>query len=147
MIYLIISLAIVILIGGTIASIYYPYVFVKPYLKSLEGRKLILKGFLILALLSAAMYTLAFYLMREPAYFDQGIEQLHHTKYIKDKIGDFSSYTFYESKLTNEPASPAIFQVAINSDSTTLFLNCTMTKVKDKWKLVKIQEDSIVRKQ
>ncbi len=143
MIYLIISLAIVTLIGGTIASIYYPYVFLKPYLKSLEGRKLILKGFLILALLSAATYTLAFYLMREPAYFKQGIEQLHHTKYIRIMLA-ILVHTLYESKLTNEPASPAIFRV-LTVIVQRYFL--IAQQVEDKWKLVEIQEDSIVRKQ
>jgi len=85
--------------------------------------------------------------MQEPAYFEQGIEQLHKSKYIKEHIGDFSSYTYYSSKLLKEPGNPASFQVEIPGDSIILFLTCTMSKTENKWQLVGIQQDSIVIKQ
>jgi hypothetical protein len=84
----------------------------------------------------------AWYVMSEPAYFEQGIEQLHTSKYIKNRIGGFSSYTFQESQLLQQPKSPVDFQVEIHGDSLNLFLTCTMTRIKDSWHLSKIKEDS-----
>jgi hypothetical protein len=138
MIYLI-SLIILLL---TVAGFYFPYVLLRPYLKSKNGRNLVLKGFLILAVLSGIMYAVVNYLQSTPAYFEQGIEQLHANVYIKD----FNSYSYHGDKLQEHPGNPAMFQVAINRDSSVLYLTCTMSRVKDNWKLTKIHQDSVDRK-
>jgi len=129
------------LVGG-VASTYWACWLLKPYLKSKEGRKLVFKGFVVLVVLSGGAYAVARYLMSEPTYFEQGIAQLHTSKYIEDRIEGFNSYTFDESKLLKEPRSPAVFHVEILGDSLNLYLTCTMTKVKTKWHLTKIKEDS-----
>jgi hypothetical protein len=132
-----------IVITGTVASTLWGYRVLKPYLKSPDGRKYILKGFAILTVLAfGGAAFVKFYVMSEPAYFEQGIEQLRTTKYIQNRIGGFSSYTFQESQLLQEPKSPADFQVEIHGDSLNLFLTCTMTRTKDSWHLAKIKEDS-----
>jgi len=140
---LFIFLIIVFVIAGIIASCYFTYFIVKPYLQTKDGRKLALKYFLILAVIAWGGAALAWYLNRQPAYFEQGIEQLHTSKYITEKMGDFSSYTLNSNKIIKEPISPAVFQVEINSDSLNLFLTCTMSKIKEKWVLVYIKQDSV----
>jgi hypothetical protein len=136
-------LIILILAVGTVSSTYLAYSLLRPRLKSKALIKLILKGYLILALLSGAGYGLVKFIQSEPAYFEQGIEQLHTSKYIKDRIDGFSSYSFNEYKLTKDPESPAVFQVEILGDSLNLYLTCSMAKVKDRWYLARIKEDSV----
>ncbi|MDB5016673.1 MAG: hypothetical protein JWQ84_1505 [Mucilaginibacter sp.] len=84
--------------------------------------------------------------MREPQYFEQGIEQLHNNKYIEDSIGGFNSYTYDGNKLLKDPRSPAIFQVEIDGLSTSLFLTCTMSKSANNWNLIRIHQDSVMKK-
>jgi hypothetical protein len=82
-------------------------------------------------------------LVRQPKYFEQGVEQLHSSKYIKEKIGDFNSYSFYRDKLPENPKDQAIFQIEINSDSLKFYLTCGMKKVGGDWKLISIRQDSV----
>jgi hypothetical protein len=138
-----IFLLLVFILAFTFAGCYFPYILLKPYLKSKEGRTLVLRGFVILALLSGAAYFTSRYFMSEPVYFEQGIEQLHNNKNIQSRINGFSSYSFYEDSLKKSPNNPAAFQVELIGDSIKLYLTCTMLRVHDKWKLIKIHQDSI----
>jgi hypothetical protein len=140
---IVLLLFIVIFIVGSAASLFWVFRLLKPYLKSTDGRKQVLKAFVILCILSVGGAFLGKYLMSEPAYFEQGIAQLHTSKYIKERIGGFRSYSFRESLLSKEPRSPAIFQVEILGDSLNLYLTCTMAQTKGKWYLIKINEDSV----
>jgi hypothetical protein len=143
--FLLISIIIIIFCVGTIASTYFLYVLLKPYFQSATGRRRVLKWSIILFASSFAMAVVVLYLMRGPDYFEAGINQLHHSKYIKDHIGDFSSYTYDNNQFSKDPRSPTIFQIQINGDSTTQFLSCTMSKVNGNWKLIKIEADSTVK--
>ena len=102
-----------------------------------------MKGFVLLAAVAWGGAAIVFYLQREPAYFEQGIKQLHTSKYIKDRIEYFDSYSYYPSKLLKNPKSPATFQVEIPNDSLHLYLTCEMAKSRDMWYLIKIKEDNV----
>jgi hypothetical protein len=81
--------------------------------------------------------------MKGPEYFEQGISQLHNSRFVKDRINDFNSYTYYSEKLPKETDNPAIFQVELHGDSLNLYVTCTMKKDGDQWKLIKIKQDSL----
>jgi hypothetical protein len=141
-----IIIIIVFVVLFSFASFYFAYGMLKPYLKSATERAKVIKYALIFFILGIVMYTLAKYLMRGSDYFEQGIDQLHNSSYINAKIGDFDSYSWNRDKLIANPESPAKFQVEINSDSTKLFLTCTMIKLKDSWKLTRIHQDSVSKR-
>jgi len=142
MIIVIVFVIILFVLGGIIGGFYFTYTLVKPYIKSKDGRKTLLKYVLILCIISWGGAALGWFLMRQPDYFEQGIDQLHKSKYIAQKIGDFNSYSFYDRQLVKNPKNPVNFNVQINGDSLNLYLTCTMKKYKDQWLLVYIKEDS-----
>jgi hypothetical protein len=139
---LIIALSFVV---ATIGSLRWLYILLKPYLQSDQDKKLVIKGALIFIVITLFAMALVWYIQKEPDYFEQGMHQLHESKYIKGRIDGFSSYSFEENTLTKEPKSPATFQVQINGDSLTLYLTCTMLQKKNKWLLYNIKEDSVKR--
>lgn len=78
-----------------------------------------------------------------PDYFNQGIEQLHSSQYIKDRMGDFSSYSLPELPFAEKTQRQATFQVQIFKDTMDYFLTCTMSKDIENWKLASVKEDSV----
>jgi hypothetical protein len=135
----------VILFGAafTFVSSAFLYSRFKTYFKTARSKKMLTRYVVVFISVAWGGAALMWFFMRGPAYFEQGIDQLHTSKYIHDKVGDFNSYSYYSKKLAKDPAKQAIFQVTINTDSLNLFLTCTMHKVGDDWKLIKIKEDSV----
>jgi hypothetical protein len=142
MIFLVLILIVFVVL--TIYSWYSAYNVLKYLLANWKG--LFSKEFLFFFAIAIPLFIIVVYLgMRQPAYFEQGIKQLHSTKYIKDKIGDFSSYSFSPDKLPKNPTKQATFQIEINQDSLKFYLTCSMKKVGDDWKLFEVKQDSIVK--
>jgi len=142
MLYLIIFVLVLLLF---FASFYWVYKSIKPYLKSRDGRKSLLMWFSILFLISTSGYLLISHLMKGPKYFEQGISQLHGSKFVKDRINDFNAYTYYSEKLPKETDNPAIFQVELHGDSLNLYVTCTMKREGEQWKLINIRQDSLLK--
>jgi len=115
----------------------------KRYFKTARSKKMLIRYVVVFIAIAWGGAALIWFLMRGPAYFEQGIDQLHASKYIHDRVGNFSSYSYYSKKLPKDPTNQAVFQVTINTDSLNLFLTCTMHKVSGEWKLVMIKEDSV----
>ena len=101
------------------------------------------KEFLIIVGVFFVAFVLFIYFsVRGPKYFEQGVDQLHKSDYVRSKIGSFSSYTFRSDQLPKKPIDSAAFQIELDANDT-LYLTCVMKKIGDNWKLVKIQQDSI----
>ena len=132
----------IVLIVIIIGSIYFQYNLIKRLVSNF-GIKLVLKGFLILGLLSLIGYLGVKYLTKGPAFFEKGIEQLHNNRYVNQHIHGFSSYSYQSDSLKRMTHYPAIFQVKLIGDSLSLSLHCMMIKKNDDWQLVKIKVDSI----
>lgn len=140
---LIIFVIILFVLGATIGGFYFTYILIKPYIKTKEGIKVLIKYISILCIISWGGAALAWFFTREPDYFEQGIDQLHKSKYITHKMGDFNSYTYRFSEIIKDPVSPIDFKVQINGDSLNFYLTCTMRKIQNKWILVYVKEDSV----
>lgn len=118
--------------------------FIKRLLKENKGQKFVSREFLIFfSVAIPAFFMLIYFLMREPDYFSQAINQLHANKCIEHKIGDFNSYSYFKDKMPKDPTKQAVFQVELNNNNIILYLTCTMKKVNDNWKLVAIEQDSV----
>jgi|GEM_PF-2209895 len=136
---------ILILSVALIFAVYYvAYRFIKRFLRENKGQKIVSREFLIFfAVAIPAFFLMIYFMMRQPDYFNQAIDQLHTNNYVEHKIGDFNSYSYSSNKMPKDPTKEAVFQVELHSDSATLYLTCTMKKVDDNWKLVAIKQDSV----
>jgi hypothetical protein len=141
---ILISIILILSVAFICAGYYVAYGFIKRLLKENKGQKIVSREFLIFfAVAIPAFFLVIYFMMREPDYFNQAIDQLHSNEYIEHKIGDFNSYSYFKDKMPKDPTKQAVFQVELNSNSTTLYLTCTMKKVDDNWKLVVIKQDSV----
>ena len=122
------------------------YFFYRPYLKTAESRRMVLKVHLILVPIALAFYLLASYLIGQgqPSSFSEGVELLKSNKEVINKIGTYQSYTFSKTELPKKTDNPATFKVAINGTMATIYITCTMEKgTSGKWFLKNIEEDSL----
>lgn len=130
--------------GATLVSGAFTYsIILKPHLKTIENKKLLLRYAIILGVIALGGAAILWYVMRDPDYFEEGIDQLHESQYVQSKIGDFNSYSYYPAKFPKNPTKVAVFQVTILGDKLHLFLTCTMNRVGNEWKLTTIKEDSV----
>ena len=118
------------------------YAVFKSKFKSPGWKKLVLTGLLVSAFMAWTIIGDYRVRHREPAYFNQGVEQLRSNSLVKTHMDGFSSYTIPNSFPKN-PGTQAVFHIGLISDSTTLYLTCTMDKIKEDWKLTNVVQDSI----
>jgi hypothetical protein len=133
----------------SVLALFLSYYFYRPYLKTAESRKMVLKAHLILIPIAFAFYLLASYLIGQgqPLSFNEGVELLKNNKEVISKIGTYQSYTFSKNELPKEIDNPATFKVAMNGTTATIYLTCEMQKAASgKWFLKKIKEDSLMVK-
>ena len=98
MIFLVLILIVFVVL--TIYSWYSTYNVLKYLIANWKG--LFSKEFLIFFAIAIPLFIIIVYLgMRQPAYFEQGIEQLHSSKYIKDKIYKITNNTAYLSNISS----------------------------------------------
>ncbi len=141
---ILIPIILVLSVAFICAGYYVAYRFIKRLLRENKGQKIVSREFLIFfAVAIPAFFLVIYFMMREPDYFNQAINQLHSNEYIEHKIGDFNSYSYFKDKMPKNPTKQAVFHVELNSNSTTLYLTCAMKKVNDNWKLVAIKQDSV----
>lgn len=143
---IIIFLGLIITVAGTYISAAFFYPYIRPYLNTASNRKLLIRNVVIFIIIAWGSGGLVWYLNREPAYFEQGVKQLHTNTYVVKKIQAFNSYLYYGYKLKDQKSGKAMFQIGLINDSVTLYLTCTMINTHNHWYLAKIDQDSIVKK-
>ena len=130
---------------GSIALVM-SFFFLKPYIKTSLQRSKLLKLFLILIPVAIVVCWIityfAFY--NQPESFETGITMLQNDKEIKNKIGDYESYTYFDKDLPKKTDNPALFRVSLKGSLATIYLTCKMSKDSTgKWKMVEFNQDSI----
>lgn len=100
------------------------------------------KFLIVIGVIVFGLFLFVYITAHEPDYFEQGVDQLHKSQFIKNKIGGFSSYSYNTDSMPAKPMKNAVFQIELNA-SDTLYLTCTMKKIGGNWKLVRIHQDSV----
>ncbi|MGZ3763752.1 MAG: hypothetical protein ACXVB0_05785 [Mucilaginibacter sp.] len=111
-----------------------------------RGQKIFSREFIIFfAIAIPAFFAFIYFNLRNPDFFEQGVEQLHANSYVENKIGSFNSHSYFKDRLPKNPAKQAVFQIELvsNTNNKVLYLTCKMRKINDSWKLVAIKQDSI----
>ena len=118
---------------------------IKASLKPNNDRKLIFTiiiGFLLLV--AIANFIIA-HVAEEPVFFKAAVDQLHSNSMVAEKISPFSSYGFNPDSLPKKPGKYATFNVRLIGDSLTIYVTCTMKRNNQKWQLINVKQDTIVK--
>jgi heme/copper-type cytochrome/quinol oxidase subunit 2 len=129
-----------------VVSIVLTYLFIRPFMKTPQQRTRMVKLFFVLIPAAIVFYLAVTYFTfnDKPASFKTGVELLQTNKYIKNKIGYYDSYSYYDKDLPKKTDNPAFFKVSLKGSSATIYLSCKIQKdTLGEWHLTEIRQDSL----
>ena len=136
------SIAFSIIFIASLGCLYGLYALLRYRVKFPGWKKLVVTGLLMSAINAWLIIADYRFKHREPAYFNQGVEQLRSNSLVRAHMDGFSSYLFIEN-FPKKPGAQAVFQIRLVGGNSTLYLTCTMDKIKEDRKLTKVRQDSI----
>jgi len=131
---------------STLLAVAISIVFLKPYLRTPERRRIFLRFGLILLPVATIGYLVVTYINynSKPESFRNGVQLLQKNRDIQRRIGIFDSYTYFDKDLPKKTDNPALFKVSLKGSLATIYLTCKMSKDSTgKWKMVEFYQDSI----
>jgi hypothetical protein len=132
----------------TLLAIAISVVFLKPYLRTPEQKRTLLRFGLILLPLAIIGYLAVTYINynSKPDAFRYGVELLQNNKDIQNRIGIYDSYSYFDKDLPKKGDNPAKFKVELTGSLATIYLYCEVQRdIKGKWHILNIKQDSIVK--
>ena len=128
-------------------SVFLSVFYLKPFTKTPEQRIKFLKLYLLIIPFAIIGYWLVTYLAKfdEPNSFSSSVDALKQRSDIKNKIGSYESYSYFDKDIPKETDNPAKFKLSIKGSKATVYLTCEAIKNKSgEWHLTKITQDSLI---